>query len=146
VLVDGTGSPLLAGLLWHGPSILPLIWVDMIRFFPCAVALLWPALRLAPRDLIEAARVDGARSYQELLWVIAPLNVNALARAALAVAVLSLGELSGSKLISTPGQPSYAYTIFTQMHWGVTNDLAARCLLLLMVVSVGAVAIAYWHD
>jgi iron(III) transport system permease protein len=143
-LVEGTNSRLLDGLLWQGPSLLPLIWVDLIRFFPCAVALLWPVVRLAPRDLRDAARVDGARPLQELLWVVAPLVAAALVRSALAVAVLSLGELSAGKMVSTAAQPSYAQTIFSEMHFGVTNHLAARCLMLLLVVAVGAIGLALW--
>ena len=55
-----TDSNLLAELLYHGPSPLPVIWVDVIRFFPCAVAVIWPVLRLLPRELRDAAAVDGA--------------------------------------------------------------------------------------
>ncbi len=135
LIMDSTHSTWLKGLLWDGPSLLPLIWVDLVRFFPCAVALLWPVLRLLPRDLREAARVEGASPGQELLLVVWPMTVGPLLRAVLAVMVLSLGELSAGKVVSTPGQPSFAETVFTQMHFGVTNSLAARCLLLLLVVA-----------
>ena len=58
------------------------------------------------------------------------------------MAVLSLGEFSAGKLVSTPGMPSFAEAVFTQMHYGVTNDLAAMCLLLLGAVGLGAAATA----
>jgi ABC-type spermidine/putrescine transport system permease subunit II len=54
-----------------------------------------------------------------------------------AVAVLSLGELGAGKLVETPGSQTFAHEVFTQMHYGVTNDLAALCLVLLTVVIVG---------
>jgi iron(III) transport system permease protein len=141
-LLDLTGSALLARWLWYGPSVLPVLWVDVIRFFPCAVAVLWPVVRLLPPDLRDAARVDGLPPGGELRHVVWPLTSVACLRAALAVAVLSLGELSGSKLVSTPGRPSYAEVIFTQMHFGVTNDLAARCLVLLALVGLGGALVA----
>jgi iron(III) transport system permease protein len=128
--------------LWNGPSVLPVLWVDVIRFFPCAVAVLWPVVRLLPRELRDAARVDGMPPAGELRHVVWPLASAACLQAALAVAVLSLGELSGGKLVSTPGRPSYAEVIFTQMHFGVTNDLAARCLVLLVLVGLGAALVA----
>jgi iron(III) transport system permease protein len=128
--------------LWYGPSPVPLWWVDLIRFFPCAVALLWPVVRLVPPELRDAARVDGATPWQELRHVVWPRAAGACGRAALAAGVLSLGELSAGKLVSTPGFPSCAEVVFTQMHYGVTNDLAARCLLLLAAVTAGAVALA----
>jgi ABC-type spermidine/putrescine transport system permease subunit II len=68
----------------------------------------------------------------------------AFGRSALAVAVLSLGELSAGKMVATPGMPGYATEIFTQMHYGVTNELAARCVMLLIVVTLGGLGVAFW--
>jgi iron(III) transport system permease protein len=141
-LLNRAHWPLLDRLLWHGPSPVPLGWAYVLRFFPCAVAILWPVVRLIPRDLFDAARVDGASAAGELRHVVWPQTAGAFGRAALAVAVLSLGELSAGKLVSTPGMPGYAEWVFTQMHYGVTNDLAARCLLLLLAVLAGAATVA----
>ena len=55
-----TESEALARALWHGPSPLPLLWAHLLRFFPCAVAVLWPVVRLTPRELREAAWTEGA--------------------------------------------------------------------------------------
>jgi ABC-type Fe3+ transport system permease subunit len=138
-LLDATDWPSwLARLLWYGPSSLPLVWVNLVRFLPFACALVWPFVRLLPGELVEAARLDGAGPWHELTAVVAPLTRPAAWRAALAVAILSLGELSAGKLVSTPGAESFAEVVFTQMHYGVTADLAARCLLLLLAVLAGA--------
>jgi ABC-type Fe3+ transport system permease subunit len=140
-LLNITDSRWLAQVLYHGPSPLPLLWVDVIRFFPCAVALLWPVIRLIPAELIDAARVDGATPAQELHHIVWPLLSTAFGRSALAVAVLSLGEVSAGKLVATPAMPSYSTDIFTQMHYGVTNELAARCVLLLLLVTAGGAGV-----
>jgi iron(III) transport system permease protein len=146
-LLSGTGFPApLARLLWDGPSYAPVLWVDLIRFFPCAVAVLWPVVRLLPRDLLDAARLDGAPPGAELARVVAPLTASAWLRAALVVAVLSLGELSAGKLVSTPDAATYAQEVFVQMHYGVTNNLAAQCLLLLAgVAAVGGLVARGWR-
>jgi iron(III) transport system permease protein len=141
-MLDVTDSHLVRRALWDGPSPLPLAWVDVIRFFPCAVAIVWPVVRLLPADLRDAARADGAWPGQVLRHVVAPWAAAACVRAALAVTVLSLGEVSAGKLVSTPGFPGYAETVFTQMHYGITNDLAARCLWLLAAVLIGGVLVA----
>ena len=60
----------------------------------------------------------------------------------MAVTVLSLGEISASKLVETPGWDTLVHIIFDRMHWGVGNDLAALCLLLLFVVLLGGIAVA----
>jgi iron(III) transport system permease protein len=132
----------LGRVLYYGPSPLPVMWAYMLRFFPCAVVVLWPVVRLVPRELREAARVDGAGPAQELRHVVAPLTAPALLRAGLVVAVLALGELSAGKLVETPGSQTFAHEVFTQMHYGVTNDLAAFCLILLAAVLVGGVLVA----
>jgi iron(III) transport system permease protein len=142
LILKGTGSSLLGRLLYYGPSPLPLWWAYLVRFFPCAVAVLWPVVRLVPRDLRDAVRVDGAgpvREFRHLIW---PLTAVSGAAAALAVGVLSLGELSASKLSGTPGSRTFCHEVFMQMHYGVTSDLAALCLLLLAVVVLGGVSAA----
>src|SRR5947207_2719587 len=53
-------------LLYDGPSRLPVFWADVLRFFPFAAVLLWPAVRLVPVELTDAARVDGAPPLDEL--------------------------------------------------------------------------------
>jgi iron(III) transport system permease protein len=132
----------LGRLLYYGPSPAPALWAYLLRFFACAVAVLWPVVRLLPRDLREAARVDGAGPAQELRHVVGPLTFPALLRAGLVVAVLALGELSAGKLVETPGSQTFAHEVFTQMHYGVTNDLAAFCLILLGAVAAGALLVA----
>src|SRR5262249_24898800 len=120
----------------------PVLWAHVVRLFPFAVALLWPVVRRLPPEFGEAARLEGARPAQEFRYVVVPLTSAAWLRAAGAVAVLALGELSASKLVSTPGWMSYAENLFTQMHAGVPNNLAAGCLLLLAVVSCGSALLA----
>jgi iron(III) transport system permease protein len=127
-----------ARALWYGPSPLPILWIYVIRFFPFALAMLWPAVRLMPREFMESARMDGARPGQEFRQVICPLCWRPCLLAALAVTVLSLGEISASKLVETPGWDTLVHVIFDRMHYGVGNELAALCLLLLIVVLVGA--------
>jgi ABC-type Fe3+ transport system permease subunit len=74
--------------------------------------------------------------------VIFPLTRQAWLRAALAVGVLSLGELSAGKLVETPGSTTLAHVIFEQMHRGVPSDVAALCLVLLIVVAAGGGLVA----
>jgi iron(III) transport system permease protein len=124
-------------LLYNGPSAVPVVWADVLRFFPCAVALVWSAVRLVPQVLTDTARVDGAPPATELRYAVWPLTSAAAGRAAVAVGVLALGELSASKLVATPGDrfvgETFAHTVWARMHYGVANNLAALCLLLLAV-------------
>jgi ABC-type Fe3+ transport system permease subunit len=141
LIVSRTHSDFVADALYYGPSPLPVLWADLIRFFPAAVALLWPVLRLVPSELLESARIDGASPFQELRRVIWPLTATAFLWAASATAVLSLGELSAGKLAEPPGSETFTHEVFIQMHNGVSNDLAALCLVLLAVILVGGAVV-----
>jgi iron(III) transport system permease protein len=142
LLLHTLPSDRLAIALYFGPSSLPALWVDLVRFFPFALAVLWPVVRLLPSELRDAARVDGARPWQELRYVVAPLTGSAVLRAALAVAVLSLGELGAGKLVETPGSETFAHELFSQMHYGTGSNVAALCLLLLIPVLGGGALLA----
>jgi iron(III) transport system permease protein len=145
-LEETAGVPgVLRRLLYDGPSILPLVWVTVLRFFPCAVAILWPVVRRLPRELAESARLDGAGPLAELRWVWWPLTMPAVRLAGLAVGILSLGELAAGKLVATPGSGTFAHRIFTEMHYGVTNGVAALCLVVLIAVMMGSGIVAGWQ-
>jgi iron(III) transport system permease protein len=139
---SSSGGDFAARMLWYGPSPVPILWIYIIRFFPFALAMLWPVVRLMPREYLESARLEGARPGQEFRHVIFPLSGAACLLASLAVTVLSLGEISASKLVETPGWDTLVHVIFDRMHYGVGNDLAALCLLLLIVVLLGGIAVA----
>jgi iron(III) transport system permease protein len=139
--VGASHFPLLARLLYYGPSPVPVVWAYLVRFFPYACAMLWPVIRLIPRELVETARLEGARPRQVLTRVALPIALPACLVSALATGVLALGELGASKRVATAGTPVLAHEVFEQMHYGVTNDLAALCLLLLIVVAVGGAGV-----
>jgi iron(III) transport system permease protein len=141
-LIDIVPMHFLAVALYYGPSPLPALWVNVLRFFPAAIAILWPLVRLLPPELRDAARVDGATPWQELCHIVWPLTRRGFLGAAFAVTVLSLGELSAGKLIETPGSRTFAQAVFDQMHFGVGNDLAALCLVLLGMVTGGSFLVA----
>src|SRR5207248_11584021 len=119
--------------------------VQMIRRFPLARDLLWPAVRSLPRSLFESARLDGASPRQEFCRIVLPLTIRSGCLAAVVVAALSLGEISASKLVSTPGAQTFCEELFMQLHTGVDGDVAARSLLLLAAVS-GLTTAVCWGE
>jgi iron(III) transport system permease protein len=128
--------------LYEGPSPLPVLWADVLRFLPCAVAVLWPVMRLVPAELRDSARVDGATPGQEFRHVVWPVTARAAAGTALVLAALALGEVGATMRVATPGWAFFADLLWDQMHYGVSNAVAALCLLLLAGVIVGTVVLA----
>jgi ABC-type spermidine/putrescine transport system permease subunit II len=62
----------------------------------------------------------------------------------LALAILALGEVSAGKIVATPGSQTFGHEVFSQMHYGVSNDLAAMCLLLVVLISAGGSVVLVW--
>ncbi len=117
-------------LLYYGPSPMPIIWGQMIRFLPVAVALLWPWVRTVPRELLESARMEGARPVQELTKVTWPLVARGFGWTVLILTALSLGEVAVSGPLKTPGWDAFTSIVLDRMHYGVEGSVAALCLIL----------------
>jgi iron(III) transport system permease protein len=128
-------------VLYGSPSYVPIVWIDIVRFLPYACILMWPAARLYPRELRELARLDGFGLWTEFRFALGPYLLPVAVHAGAAVMALSLGELSAGKLVETAGAPTLSHELFNQMHYGVTNDLAAMAFVLLAGVIVFALAL-----
>lgn len=127
-------------LLYYQPTPLPAGWAALLRFFPVACVVVWPAVRAIPDDLLDAARLDGWGFAQTWHRLVAPLTTPAFFAAAVAVAALALGEVSAGKLVNPAGHRVYILWLFDQMHYGSESMLAAMALCQL-ALSAGFVAV-----
>ena len=126
----------LADALYYGPSPLPIVWVHLVRFFPFALAIVWPAVRLVPLELRDAARLEGAGPLGELWHVYLPMTRRACLLALGAVTALCLGEVGAGARVETPGWETFAKLLFDRMHYGVETSVAALALVLLAVIAL----------
>ncbi len=117
-----------------------LVWLHGLRTLPFALAVLWPAVRLVNRSLLEAAAIDGAGAWRRFRHVELPAVLPSVFAAAIGVAVLSIGELAGSVIVTPPGEKPLTVLIFGLAHNGVDNHLAGICLVLLLIAAAGSVA------
>src|SRR5262249_12529583 len=100
-VLDAAGWPaLLAPPVWCGPSARPVGVGPTIRLLPFGAGAGGPVVRLLPREPFEAGRLDGAAPRHELLRIVWPAAARAARVAVLTVALLSLGELAGAKMVS----------------------------------------------
>lgn len=136
-LVEEVREPLLSWLLYDGPSPVPVMWAHGLRVLPLAAGILWVGLRQVPRELREAAALEGAAPLRELVRVIVPASWPAWLAAVVLVLALALGEVSAGKLVETPGWETLSRVIFDRMHYGVAEDVAGLCLLLLGLAGGG---------
>jgi len=113
-------------------------WLALsLRSLPLATIVLWHALRSLPPDPLEAAAAEGAGGWTRLWRVALPQRWPALAAAWLAAFAVSLGDVSGCNiLVLPPGVVPLSWRIFDLLHSGVTDQVAALCLAVLLVVAV----------
>jgi len=124
--------PPLATALSDQPSPLPVLWAAVVRLFPVACVVLWPAVRSIPHELYEAAAIDGGNEWR---WVVGPGTWRAFAAAAVGVTALSLGEVSAAKLTAPPGYKSFILEFFQQAHYGAEEMVAALALVQLALTA-----------
>jgi iron(III) transport system permease protein len=145
-LLPWTTARPLKEVLYLLPTPLPVLWAHVARLFPYAVAVLWPATRDVPRDLREAAWIDGASPWGEFRRVLWPATRRAFGIAALAVAALSLGELAAGKIVQVPGRSTFAQELFSQMHYAATATTASLGLVqLTLAIAMWAVLARVWR-
>jgi iron(III) transport system permease protein len=120
-----------------------LVLADVLRTFPFALLILWPALRTIPPEYLEAAALDGLGPLAIAWRVAIPLVRGALVAAWGVAFVLALGELPASNLVAPPGHTPLAVVIWSFLHSGVESQLAGLSLVMLAVVAVAGLLAAW---
>jgi multiple sugar transport system permease protein len=84
-------------------SPLGIILPEVARLLPFTVLLLWGFLAQSPREVFEAARIDGASAFQEMRSIAVPLIRPALAAAGIWAFVSSWNEYLLPTIVSQDG-------------------------------------------
>jgi len=122
-------------LIYDTPLIL--VCAFALRTYPYAFLILWPSVRLFPREPLESAIVDGAGEWMRIRRVVYPAARSALAAAAGVTFVLAMGELPAVNLALPPGETLLAVEIWSLLHTGVESHLAGVALISLATMSAG---------
>jgi iron(III) transport system permease protein len=139
------GHALWSKLLYSQPSPLPNIWASVLRYAPIAWMVIWPVARQLPTEWDEQARLEGGGPWRRLWMIYWPQLAGPVLWIGLAAGVLSLGEMSASKLITTPGFLPLSHLIFQQLHAGADAEVASLSLVLLLLVLLGGGVLLLWN-
>jgi iron(III) transport system permease protein len=123
-------------------SALMLVLADVLRTFPYALLILWPAVRAIPVEHLDAAAVDGYGPAGQVAKVAVPLTRGAWVAAWCVGFVLALGELPATVLVVPPGVDPVSVVIWGLMHTGVESHLAGVALVMLAAVAAAGLAAA----
>jgi iron(III) transport system permease protein len=118
-------------------SIVVLSLAQAVRAFPLAMVIMWYALRSVPRELLDAAALDGADAIVRFWRIIFPLRRPAFALAWLAAFVLAVSD-SSSTMVAPPGVETLPARVAQMLHFNIQNELAGLCLFLMLSAAIVA--------
>lgn len=106
------------------------------RAFPIVLLLVWQAVARFDRAQQEAAALDGCGPWQILLRIVLPQRRLALLTAWLLGLAIAIGDVSCSLLVIPAGKDLIQRRLFGMIHSGVDNQVAAACLLMVLVAAM----------
>jgi ABC-type Fe3+ transport system permease subunit len=139
-LIKTFNHPGLLGAIYDSMWILVL--AQALRVWPFVFLAVWAPVRLVPLAIFDAARVDGANSWQ-LFWRLQlPLSLPAAGLGFVVGLVLCVGELAASVLVQPPGTLPLSVHIFVFLHYGMERHLAGVTLVLVAATLILGVCLA----
>jgi len=105
---------------------------------PFCVRVMLSSFQQVPRQAEEAAHVAGSGWSAIFVRILFPLSRRGLTAAFLLAFVLSAGNLGVALLVIPPGTGTLPIKIYNYMHYGAAADVAALCLVLLVLEGVCA--------
>ncbi|MGI5167036.1 carbohydrate ABC transporter permease [Spirillospora sp. CA-253888] len=129
-----------------GTAMLSVVLVQTWRLTPLAAVIVMAGLVAIPRDIDEAARIDGAGFWRRMIEVTIPLSLPVIAVAALFGAIMTFTDMTVSYVL-TRGGPTHAtdvlasWAYFRGIEGGDVGQGAAIALFLFPILLAGVVAI-----
>ena len=151
-LIGLMNQPEQSSLAWlttlYDRSILAPALVQTARALPLVGLWLWSQLATVPRDLLEAARSEGAGPMAQLVRVAVPVRLPGVAAAGSTALAIAVGVLSATLLVAPPGVTTISMRVFELLHKGVDDRVAALALAIFGImglVAAGLGMIAAWR-
>jgi multiple sugar transport system permease protein len=140
----------IAWLASPGLAQLSLILANTWKFFPLVAITLFAGLQTIPRELVEAARIDGASAAQTLRYVTVPMLAPSIATAVLLSAIwafnaftLAIIMTGGGPLRATEVIGLYIYKVaFDSFDFGMAAAASLVLFLVILVITVVYLRIA----
>lgn len=124
-------------------SVAMLVFASTLRYLPVALLVVAAGLSLWPRQLEEAAVVEGAGGRATFLGIFVPLTLPALLAAGGLAFLLTLMETGASIQVVPPGMTTLALRLHQFMHYGPDYYVAALALGLTgLVLILGVLVMA----
>jgi multiple sugar transport system permease protein len=129
-----------------GTAMASVVAVQVWRLTPLAAVIVMAGLVAIPRDIDEAARIDGAGFWRRMFGITIPLVLPVVAVAGLFGAIMTFTDMTVSYVL-TRGGPTHAtdtlasWAYFRGIEGGDVGQGAAIALFLFPILLAGAIAI-----
>lgn len=131
--------------IYSEPSPIPTMWAAWLRFLPLAWLVVWPVMRTIPREWDELAVLEGATPWQRFQLHEWAVLIRPSVIITIGFALLTLGEISATKMVTTPGYLPLSHLVFQQLHSGADAELAALSLTLMIPALFAAIVTALFR-
>jgi len=122
-------------ILYDQTPLAPII-AQAIRALPLSTMLLWHSFATLDRDVLAAAALDGLSPlgiFRKIAW---PQRRRVIIAAWLVALAVAAGDLAWAHLVTPPGLDLLQRRVFGLVHSGVEEQVAAICLVVLLVYGV----------
>ncbi|WP_291551718.1 iron ABC transporter permease [Bosea sp. (in: a-proteobacteria)] len=126
--------PLIGVSIYGTPFII--LFAYLARFLPLALKAPVAAMAQIEAHHEEAARLDGAGTWQMLRFIVAPLLAPAAAISALMVFLVAFNELTVSALLWSSGTETLGVVLFSLKEAGLAGEAAAVAISAIAVILV----------
>lgn len=109
------------------------IAILVVRYFAIAQSISRAALGAVDREVIDCARLEGARGLALFRGIVLPQIAPPIGAAAYVVYLLCLWDVESILLVIPPGGETLALRVFNLLHYGHNAHVNALCLLLLLL-------------
>jgi iron(III) transport system permease protein len=110
-------------------TILAPVLAGAIRSLPVTIAVVWWGIRTVPSELNDLAKLDGLGTLQRIWHVLWPTRRELILAAWCAAFAIAIGDLGATVLVTPPGVSTLAIRVFGLLHAGVNDQVAAICLV-----------------
>ena len=151
-LLEKLGLPTVDWLGQH--ALMSVIIADIWQWTPFIFILALAALQSLPRSALEAARIDGATPWQQIIYIKLPLMMPVLIVTAL-LRLIDAFKVLEVILVLTNGGPGQETQILSHRinetmtevrHLGEAAAMANYLLILLMALTLGMLAFNSWQE
>ena len=133
-MIEAWNQPFLGGIIYGSSAMMILSY---FRYIPIAYFLISASLLKIPSQYEESGRLSGRGKVADISDIIFLLIKSGFFGAKLLIFIFCFSELDTAVLTYPPGMETIPVRIFSLLHYGTHDTVAALCLWQIIVIIIG---------